>query len=47
MIEVLIGLVIGGVAILFLSPWFDLWYLKDIASELAKIREIMEKEKKQ
>ena len=42
--EVIAGLIIGGIALLFLSPWFSLWALKDIANELEKIRRLMEKE---
>ena len=36
--EVISGIIIGLIAMLFLSPWFSLWNLKDIANELEKIR---------
>lgn len=44
--DVIIGLIIAGVILLLLSPYFCLWDLRDIASELRKISEIMGKENK-
>lgn len=45
--DVIIGLIIAGVLLLLSSPYLCLLNLRDIASELQKIREIMEKENKQ
>lgn len=41
--EILAGIVVGGIFVLFLSPYFSLWNLKDIANELKRIREELEK----
>lgn len=44
--EVITGIIIGGITLLFMSPWYSLWALKDIAKELEKIRKLMENENK-
>ncbi len=45
--EVIAGLIIGIVVVfvlyLILSPYYSLWKLNDIADEVKKIREILEK----
>ena len=42
-IAILLGLIIGSIIFIFISPWFSLWRLKDIADELTNIREELEK----
>ena len=44
MTDFIVGVAIGVVVVILLSPYFCLWNLKDIASELKNIREILEKE---
>lgn len=44
--DVINGLIIAGITLILSSPYFCLWELRDIASDLQKIREIMEKENK-
>ena len=41
--EAVFGIIVGGILVLFLSPYFSLWNLKDIVNELQRIREEMEK----
>lgn len=43
MIDFLIGLFIGGVIFVFLSPYFFLWYLKDIAENIESLKNAIEK----
>jgi hypothetical protein len=41
--QILAGIILGSLFMLFLSPYFNLWNLKDIANELKRIREELEK----
>ena len=41
--EIFAGIIVGSIFVLFLSPYFSLWNLKDIARELKRIREELEK----
>lgn len=48
MIDIIIGIVVGLMVVLFLSPYMSLWNLNGINDELRKIREQLEKmERKQ
>lgn len=40
--DFLAGLLIGGVIAVFLSPYFFLWYLKDIAENIKSLKEAIE-----
>jgi len=41
--EIFAGIIVGSIFVLFLSPYFCLWNLKDIVDELKRIREELEK----
>ncbi len=41
--EILAGIILGGIIVLFLTPYFSLLALKDIANELQRIRKELEK----
>lgn len=40
--DFLAGLLIGGVIAVFLSPYFSLWYLKDIAENIESLKNAIE-----